>query len=133
MPTDTPHPVQQASGSTDIAIIGAGLAGCCAAAALARAGAGVTLIDSMPVYPPAFRAEEIDDSHMAALARFGLAEAGRSVLTPMDDNWTYRFGRLFARRHFREYGFSYGDLVNALRAALPPNVRLMIAKVARLA
>jgi len=116
---------------TDVAVIGAGLAGCCTAAALARAGLGVTLIDAMAIYPPAFRAEEIDDSHLAVLERFGLRQAVLPVLTPMDDNVSFRFGRLFSRRLFREYGFAYGDLINALRPALPAQVRQVIGRVER--
>ncbi|GGE10616.1 monooxygenase FAD-binding protein [Aureimonas endophytica] len=103
---------------TEIAIIGAGMAGTSAALALARLGHGVALIDTHAAYPPDFRAEKLGDPQVALLQRLGLDAAARSVLTPMDDILVYRFGRPVRRERRREYGFAYADLVNALRAEL---------------
>ena len=60
---------------TDIAIVGAGLAGSLAAAMLARAGIGVVLIDPHAVYPSDFRCEKLDGPQIAILKKTGIAGA----------------------------------------------------------
>lgn len=117
----------------DVVVIGAGLAGTSASLALALAGRKVALVDPHAVYPSEFRAEKLDTGHMAVFAELGLGPAVEAVLTPMDDAWIYRFGKLFARERQREYGFAYDGLVNGLRAALPSSVDFRIGKVAEVA
>ena len=73
--------------TTDVAIIGGGLAGSLAAAMLGRAGIDAVLIDPRPEYPPDFRCEKLDGDQVTLLKKTGLADgraarldAGRGVL-----------------------------------------------------
>ena len=56
---------------TDIVIAGGGLAGSTAAAMLARAGIGVTLVDPHKIYPPDLRCEKLDGTQVNILRRNG--------------------------------------------------------------
>jgi 2-polyprenyl-6-methoxyphenol hydroxylase-like FAD-dependent oxidoreductase len=103
----------------DIAIAGAGLAGSTAAAMLARAGYGVTLIDPHPVYPPDFRCEKLDVSQIEILKRTGLADAVLQVATPDRFLSVARFGRLVDKRDGAQCGIFYDRLVNTIRAEVP--------------
>ncbi|KAB1072574.1 FAD-dependent oxidoreductase [Methylobacterium planeticum] len=116
----------------DVAIIGAGLAGTSTAIVLAEAGYRVALIDAQAVYPSEFRGEKLDLDHMAVLDRLGLGSVVRPLVTPMEKSRIYRYGRLVSKTHLREYGFSYGSLINGLRAALPPMATFVRGRVAGL-
>jgi 2-polyprenyl-6-methoxyphenol hydroxylase-like FAD-dependent oxidoreductase len=118
---------------TDIIVIGAGLAGTSAALVLGEAGYRVALIDTHARHPPEFRAEKLGPDQMALFERLALGDIVRPLLTPMDDLWVYRFGRLVERGRHREYGFTYEALINGLRAALPMRVRFLVGKVASVA
>ena len=117
----------------DVIIIGAGLAGSCAATVLARAGRSVTVVDTQAVHQPEFRAEKLAAVDMAQFERLGLDAAVKAAMTPMDDIRIYRFGELMSRESRREYGFAYSALVNALRASLPSTVNQIICRVASVA
>ncbi|TGP39859.1 FAD-dependent monooxygenase, partial [bacterium M00.F.Ca.ET.229.01.1.1] len=62
----------------------------------------------------------------------GLGPAIRPLVTPMTDIYVFRLGQLFRRERKWEFGFSYGPLVNGLRAALPPEAPLTVGKVAEI-
>lgn len=117
----------------DAVIIGAGLAGTCAAIVLARAGHRVTLVEMRAVHPNEFRAEKMGGIHMELFAQLGLADTIKPLMTEMNDAWIYRFNKPFAHEQNREWGFGYGTLVNGLRAALPENVNYVLGKVAAIA
>ena len=68
--------------STEIAIVGGGLAGSTAAAMLGRAGISAVVIDPHQVYPPDFRSEKILDSQIPLLHKTGLADPVLSAATP---------------------------------------------------
>ena len=114
----------------DVAIIGAGLAGTSTAIVLAKAGLRVVLIDAQAVYPSEFRGEKFGLDHLAVLDRLGLGPVVRPLLTPMDESRIYRYGRLVSKARLREYGFSYGPLINGLRAALPAQATFLRGRVA---
>lgn len=118
-------PVQE----TDVLIIGGGLAGVCAATALSRKGYDVTLVSTHDRHPPDFRAEKIGEDQMILFERLGLGDAVHAQMTAFDGVWLHRFGRIIERGTKREYGSDYSDLVNALRRALPPEVRSVIGRV----
>lgn len=115
--------------SVDVAVIGAGLGGTAAAALIARAGHGVALIDSHAVFPQEFRAEKLGGAHWALFQRLGLAEAARPALTVIGSIDIHRPGARPVRRGADEYGFAYSDLVNALRAGLPPGAAVRVGRV----
>jgi 2-polyprenyl-6-methoxyphenol hydroxylase-like FAD-dependent oxidoreductase len=107
-------------GAVDVAIVGAGFAGSALAAALARRGHAIALLDARETYPDEFRAEKMSHRHVAALARLGLAEPVLSAATFFDAIRVARGGRIVERRPVREYGVAYATLVAALREAVPP-------------
>ena len=113
----------------DVTIIGAGLAGACAANVLARAGYRVAVVDTQAAHPTEFRAEKLGALHMSLFERLGLEAIARSAVTPMDDIRVYRFGKLISQENRREYGFAYASLVNAIRRAMPASVAQYICRV----
>ena len=59
---------------TEIAIVGAGLAGSLAATMLGRAGRDVTLIDPFDACRPDFRCEKLEQAHVDALRKAGVLD-----------------------------------------------------------
>ncbi|MET0257131.1 MAG: NAD(P)/FAD-dependent oxidoreductase [Methylobacterium sp.] len=113
---------------TDVVVLGAGIAGVSAAACLARQGIRVTLVASHDHHPAEFRAEKTGERQMQLLDRFGLGAAARAHATVIDGVWLHRFGRIVERSTKREYGADYAELIDALRAALPAAVRVVIGQ-----
>jgi 2-polyprenyl-6-methoxyphenol hydroxylase-like FAD-dependent oxidoreductase len=118
--------------TTDVAIIGGGLAGSLAAAMLGRAGIDAVLIDPRPEYPPEFRCEKLDCDQVAILRKTGLADAVLRVSTPDVVSWVARFGRLIEKRPGDQEGIFYAPLVNTVRAQIPQGVRFIEAKATAL-
>jgi 2-polyprenyl-6-methoxyphenol hydroxylase-like FAD-dependent oxidoreductase len=117
----------------DIVILGAGASGCAAAAAISRAGHRVVMVDLHRIYPSEFRAEKFGERQFAFMSKFGLGSAGRENLTRFEGVWLYNYGRIVDRLAKPEYSLDYGDFVNGLRRALPPEVRLLFGKVQTMA
>ena len=118
---------------TDIAIIGGGLGGTIAALVLGRAGHSVTLIDRSAVFPAEFRVEKLGGEQLVKLARLGLLDILAASSTRFDEFVNVRNGRVVDRTRARYHGIFYGDLVNAMRAALPANVRFIAGRVTEVA
>lgn len=114
---------------TDIAIIGGGLSGTIAALVLGRAGHAVTLVDRSEVFPPEFRVEKLGGEQLVKLARLGLLDILAANSTRFDEFINVHKGRILDRTHARYHGVFYGDLVNAMRAALPAGVRFIAGRV----
>jgi len=119
--------------STDVAIVGGGLAGSLAAAMLGRAGIDAVLIDPRPEYPPDFRCEKLDGDQVKILHKTGLADAVLRASTPDRVSWVARFGRVVEKRPGDQEGIFYAPLVNTVRAQIPAGVRFMMAKATALA
>lgn len=119
--------------TTDIAIVGGGLAGSLAAAMLGRAGIDAILIDPHTEYPPDFRCEKLDGEQVAILEKTGLADAILRACTPDRETWVARFGRLVEKRPGDQQGIYYTPLVNAVRAEIPKRARFIHAKAVALA
>ena len=114
---------------TDIAIVGGGLAGSTAAAMLGRAGISTILIDPQPVYRPDFRVEKLSGpQQIERFRKTGLAETILRSATHDGENWIARFGVLLDRKPSQQFGIMYDDLVNAIRAEIPPAVETIHAK-----
>jgi len=113
---------------TDIAIVGGGLAGSIAAATLGRAGVPAILIDPHPVYPPDLRCEKLDGDQVNILRKTGLAESTLRASTHDGRVWLARFGYLLDNKPSDQYGILYDDLVNTIRAEIPPDVETVHAK-----
>jgi 2-polyprenyl-6-methoxyphenol hydroxylase-like FAD-dependent oxidoreductase len=119
--------------TTDIAIVGGGLAGSLAAAMLGRAGIDAILIDPHTEYPPDFRCEKLDGDQVAILQKTGLADAILRACTPDRETWVARFGRLVEKRPGDQQGIYYTPLVNAVRAEILKTTRFIHAKATALA
>lgn len=115
--------------TTDIAIIGGGLAGATAAAMLGRAGIATVLVDPHSLYPPDFRVEKLSgDAQIARFHKTGLAESVLGKATLDGENWIARFGYLLDKAPSQQYGIMYDTLVNAIRAEIPASVDQIVAK-----
>jgi 2-polyprenyl-6-methoxyphenol hydroxylase-like FAD-dependent oxidoreductase len=114
--------------STDIAIVGGGLAGSTAAAMLGQAGFNVILIDPHASYPPDFRCEKLDGPQVRILDKTGLTEAVLRVATPDRQSWVARLGRLVEKRPGDQNGIFYDTLVNTIRAEIPKAAEFIHAK-----
>src|SRR5262245_8607278 len=114
---------------TDVAIVGAGLAGSTAAAMLGRAGVDTVVIDPNAPYPFEFRCEKLDGSQVKVLRKTGLAELILPSTTPMEQLWIARFGRFVQKRSNDQYGVFYDALVNVIRSLIVPPAEFIRAKV----
>ncbi len=114
---------------TDIAIVGGGLAGSTAAAMLGRAGIPATLIDPHPACRPDFRVEKLSGhQQIERFRKTGLAESILRSATHDGENWIARFGVLLDQKPSQQFGIMYDDLVNAIRAEIPPATETIHAK-----
>ena len=114
---------------TEIAIVGAGLAGSLAATMLGRAGRDVTLIDPFDACRPDFRAEKLEAAHVDALRKAGVLDEVLPAALHYQDIWIARLGRIAEVKRIEEYGIEYSALVNRLRGLVPGNVTFLQHKV----
>lgn len=119
--------------TTDIAVVGGGLAGSLAAAMLGRAGVDTVLIDPNTVYPPDFRCEKLDGGQVEILRKTGLADEVLRAATHDRESWVARFGRLVEKRPGDQYGIYYAPLVNTVRGLIPSQVPVISAKATAIA
>ena len=121
--------VTSASGSTDVLIAGAGLAGSVAAHALATRGVRVTLVDPSAECPRVFKAEKIETHHAAMLREFGLLEAVAARSGHIHTVIDARNGRVVKVTTNEQFGLPYHELVNIVRAQLPNDVDVRVCRV----
>lgn len=124
---DTPVSTGQAT-SVDVVVIGAGVAGVCVAAAVARDGRSVAIVDLHERHRPEFRAEKLND-YLDLFQSLGLGEAFLSATTMHEKVHVYRGGKFYKHLNKREFGCDYATLINALRDALPAGVTQAVGRV----
>lgn len=107
---------------TDIVIVGQGFAGAATAILLARAGYRVVTVDPGPMCPPQFRAEQIVGEQVNVLARMGLLPTVVGDVAPIQSAAAWADGRFVKWVNVPHYGIDYPDMVDNLRAAIPPGV-----------
>jgi 2-polyprenyl-6-methoxyphenol hydroxylase-like FAD-dependent oxidoreductase len=103
---------------TDIAIIGAGLAGSLAAAVLTRAGYRVVLIDKRADRAGEFRVEKIAGRQVDSLRRMGFLDDIAVAASAFDRVINIREGKVVDVSAHRAYGIRYADLVARARSLL---------------
>jgi 2-polyprenyl-6-methoxyphenol hydroxylase-like FAD-dependent oxidoreductase len=105
------------------------MAGSTLAAVLGQQGRRVILVDPRSSCPRVFKAEKVDREQALLLRKFGLLEH----LLPHSRRWSQvragYDGRIFKTVRTEQYGINYADMVNALRANLPPVVDYRCASV----
>lgn len=113
----------------DVIIVGAGLAGSAAATVLARRGLAVTVIDPYAEFPPLFRAEKIEPDQAELLESLGLFDGVRQKTRVIREIIHGYAGRIVHRRQIEQFGISYCDTVNQVRAQIPPQVEFKLSRV----
>lgn len=116
--------------TTDVAIIGGGLAGATAAVMLGRAGHDAILIEPHMEQRPEFRCEKLDESQLELLCRTGLADDVLPHACADGKVWVVRYGRVVDRGKNSPAGILYHDLVNVVRKQIPASVPHIATKVA---
>jgi 2-polyprenyl-6-methoxyphenol hydroxylase-like FAD-dependent oxidoreductase len=115
---------------TDIAIIGGGLAGSTAAAMLGRAGIATVLIDPHETYPFDFRVEKLSgEEQIERFQKTGIADQVLRAATHDGENWIARFGYLLDKKPSRQFGITYDQFIQAIRAEIRAPAELVYAKV----
>lgn len=104
---------------TQIAIVGAGLAGALAAILLGRAGYRVKVVDTRPNASPEFRVEKFTGDQIGTLRKLGMLDAVRSSGTPFSRITNIRAGRLVDMSYGACIGILYHDIVNTMRHEIP--------------
>ncbi|HBY27028.1 MAG TPA: 2-polyprenyl-6-methoxyphenol hydroxylase, partial [Bradyrhizobium sp.] len=114
---------------TDVAIVGAGLAGSLARAVLSRAGYRVVLIDKRSIPPDEFRVEKVAGRQIDIFRRLGFLGDVEAVASSYDRVLNIRGGRLVDVGVGRSYGVSYADLVNMARGLTPEPSTFLLDQV----
>jgi len=121
------------SSKADIIVVGAGVAGTVASAVLGRQGSRVILVDPHPSCAPILKAEKSQQEQLRLLRKFGLLEQVLPYTGHIHEVQEAYNGRVFHVNPMEQYGFSYADMVNALRTNLPATVTSKLGNVQRIA
>ncbi|MDB5820875.1 MAG: monooxygenase [Rhizobacter sp.] len=113
----------------DVAIVGGGFAGTCAASALSRLGLAVTLVELEPTPRDRFRVEKISLDQLQALDELGLLDAVRAASTVAVSAINIRGRSVIDRPRVEDHGLRYADVLKILHAELPAAVRRVCGRV----
>jgi 2-polyprenyl-6-methoxyphenol hydroxylase-like FAD-dependent oxidoreductase len=119
--------------SSEIVIVGAGLAGVTLAAVLGKQGRRVIVVDPRSSCPPLFRAEKIEREQVRLLRKFGLLEHLLPYAARVREVQAGYDGRVFKTSPIEQYGIKHADMVNALRAQVPTTVEFRQDRVEHIA
>src|SRR4051812_37002628 len=113
----------------DVLIVGAGLTGALTATLLAQQGVHVILVDRTAEYPRRFKAEKLEFDQIEMLRALGQMERLLPWTGHIRSIWEAQNGRVIRVRQWEQYGIFYQDMVNGIRAALPPEVEFVLGSV----
>ena len=99
---------------------------------LARRGLSVTVIDPYAEFPPLFRAEKIEPDQAALLQSLGLLDKVKQKTRIISEIIHGRAGRMLRRRQIEQFGISYCDIVNQVRAQIPEQVEFRLGRVEKI-
>jgi 2-polyprenyl-6-methoxyphenol hydroxylase-like FAD-dependent oxidoreductase len=119
--------------SSEIVIVGAGLAGVALAAVLGQQGRRVIVVDPRSSCPPLFRAEKIERQQVKLLRKFGLLEHLLPYAARVREVRGGYDGRIFKTSPIEQYGIKHADMVNALRAQMSATVEYRQDRVEHIA
>src|SRR5262245_15072638 len=102
--------------SADVIVVGAGLAGTCAAETLGRRGLSVIVVDPQSRCPSLFRAETLEPDQVQILRKLGLFTHLLPQARRIREIGVGYNGRFFETVPIEQYGIGYGDMVNVLRS-----------------
>jgi 2-polyprenyl-6-methoxyphenol hydroxylase-like FAD-dependent oxidoreductase len=105
--------------SADVIVVGAGLAGTCAAETLARQGISVILVDPRAQCPPLFRAEKLEPDQVELLRKLRLFTNLLPHARRIREIQIGYNGHVCGAVPIEQYGISYSDMVNSLRSDNP--------------
>lgn len=109
----------------DIAIIGAGFSGLSLAHTLSTSNLKVVAIERKLIYPDAFRAEKIELDQAKIMGSLGIlqyrspCDAPIGIIDSIENN---NFSKIDT---IEQYGISYSETVNNLRAELPDSIKIL--------
>jgi 2-polyprenyl-6-methoxyphenol hydroxylase-like FAD-dependent oxidoreductase len=118
--------------TSDVVIIGGGLAGSLTGAMLGRAGIDCIVVEPHKEHPDEFRCEKLDGDQVRRLQKTGLADEILAATTPDIEAWVARRGMIVDKRRGDQHGTFYAPLVNRVRSLIPPSVRICHAKATSL-
>jgi 2-polyprenyl-6-methoxyphenol hydroxylase-like FAD-dependent oxidoreductase len=119
--------------SSEIIIVGAGMAGTVLAVVLGRQGRRVMLVDPNSTCPPLFKAEKTERDQVAMLRKLGLLECLLPYAGQGREVWGSYNGHVFKTSPVEQYGLRYADMVNAVRAQVPAAVIYRVGRVKTIA
>jgi 2-polyprenyl-6-methoxyphenol hydroxylase-like FAD-dependent oxidoreductase len=119
--------------SAEIIIVGAGVAGAALAAVLGQQGRRAILVDPHSICPPQFRAEKIEREQVLLLRKLGLLEHLLPYSGRVSEVRGGYDGRIFKTSPIEQYGLKYAEMVDALRAQIPPVVVSRVGRVEAIA
>jgi 2-polyprenyl-6-methoxyphenol hydroxylase-like FAD-dependent oxidoreductase len=108
----------------DVAIVGGGLAGSTLASILTRHNIDVVLVEPKKKHPICFKAEKLEPDQWQLLQKHGLLEPILPICEPIYGVQLASEGRSYGATSIRQYGYSYHDLVNAVRCELPGSMSI---------
>jgi len=96
---------------------------------LVKQGVHVILVDRTADYPRRFKAEKLESDQIEMLRALGHMERLLPWTGHIRSIWEAQNGRVIRVRQWEQYGIFYQDMVNGVRAALPPEVEFVLGNV----
>lgn len=116
---------------TEVAIIGAGIAGASAAAVMGRRGIPCVVFDATSTDRPDFRCEKVDQTQLDRLAMCGLDDVFSDASLQNRTLWVGRGGRVVERTPYLQATSPYEGMVATMRGAISGSAQHVASRVVR--